>query len=158
MLLTLQSPPRFGESQRSEACDLAIKSGGEFVDHDAPRRFRDHSGDSGAEFLADAEYVKWAKPRGNIAEADGGECRCDGVEVAVRSDCVNDGPVVRPVVIEVGDRDVRPELSANRTFPEPDGPTITPMRQAVSSEGSSAERSKLQPLSALKRDFTRAAR
>ena len=95
---------------------LAIEGGGEFVDHDALLRFRDHSGDSGAELLADAEHVERPEPRRYVAEPDGGECGGNGVEVSIRCDCVNDGPVVRPVVIEVGDRDVRPELSANRTF------------------------------------------
>jgi len=43
-------------------------------------------------------------------------------------------------------------------FPLPEGPTMTPISQSLSSMGSSASRAKLAPDSALKRDFTRAAR
>jgi hypothetical protein len=42
-------------------------------------------------------------------------------------------------------------------LPEPDGPTTTPIDQSPD-KSMSASRSKLQPLSALNSDFTRAAR
>ena len=116
LLPALEPPPGLGERQRSEPCDLPVQGARELVDHDPLRRIRDHAGDSGAEFFADAEHRERPQPCRHVAQTDRRKRRRDRVKVPLGRDGVHDRSIRRPARRKVRNRHIRPELTAGRTL------------------------------------------
>ena len=114
---TGQPAPAFGESERAEPRNLAVKSAGELVDDHALRRVGNQAGKAGAELFSAAQNVKRTQPGRHVAEADRGQRAGHGVEVPGGRDCVDDGRVGGPTGGEIGDADAGPELAADGAFP-----------------------------------------